>query len=191
LKKLPLRIVLPALAVAFFSILSIATTRQAHVIDWRGWQEPSGMKSMSESEDIGTPADVLLLSFNLPALIALLPLLPVGFWINSEIVLRSVWGLGAIEQWFLIGRSFDVRRGLTPPLQPPRLIWLHRLLFIAMIAVGGGVAGFGLFGMMRGHHSFWGMLMDASFLMWGTVLVVSAQRWKSASSSVGVPVLPL
>jgi hypothetical protein len=84
-------------------MLCFIATRQSGIIELGGWGASSKDLSGTEPVDIGTPADVLLLAFNLPALIALLPLFPLTFWIESEFVLRSAWGLAAVGQWFLIG----------------------------------------------------------------------------------------
>lgn len=180
MKRLSLRIVFPILAAVLFAILSFAATRQTHVIDLEGWGHSSTWGA--EPVDIGTPADVLLVYFNLPALIALLPLLPLTYWIDSEMVLRTAWGLGAVGQWYLIGRYFDTRRGLLLAGEPSRRVLLNKVLFgIAMIA-GSLVGGVGLFRAAAGHHSFWGVAVDAGFVFWGMVLVLAALRWRSSSS---------
>ncbi len=132
--------------------------------------------------DIGTPADVLLLAFNLPALISLLPLLPLTYWVESETVLRTAWGLAAVGQWFLIGRYFDIQRGILSAREPNRHILLKKLLFAITMAAGALVLGFGLFDAAGGHHAYWVMGMDASFVFWGLVFVIAALRWRSSSS---------
>src|ERR1035438_10114183 len=95
------RILLPVTAGLMFMTLCFATTRQSGIVDWGRWgpstDNPSGWGT--EYTDIGTPADVLRFAFNLPALMALLPLLPLTYWIQSEFVLRSAWGLAAVGQW--------------------------------------------------------------------------------------------
>jgi hypothetical protein len=184
LKRLSLRIVFPILAAVLFAILSFATARQTHVFDVRGWGHSSGAVGLpgEEQEDIGTPADVLLLAFNLPALIALFPLSPLGHWVDSEIALRTAWGVAAVGQWFLVGRFFDIRRRLLAAGKPSRRVWLNKVLFVIAMAAGGLVAGVGLFGAAQGHDSLWGAAMDASFVFWGLVFVVVALRWRSSSS---------
>ena len=174
----------PILAAVLFAILSFAATRQAHVVDIEGWGHSSGTEVAwgEEPVDIGTPADVLLLAFNLPALIALLPLLPLTYWVDSEMVLRTAWGLGAIGQWFLIGRYFDARRGLLPAGEPSHRVLLSKALFGITMAVGSLVAAVGLFRAVVGHHSIWGVAIDASFVLWGMVLVIVVLRWRSSSS---------
>jgi hypothetical protein len=91
-------------------MLCFLATQQSSIIELAGWGASSKdlIASGTEPVDIGMPADVLLLAFNLPALMALLPLFPLTFWIESEFVLRSAWGLAAVGQWFLIGRYFDI-----------------------------------------------------------------------------------
>ncbi len=71
-----LHILLPIAAGVLFAALCVAGIRQNHVIDIQGWSHPVGntVRWGEEPTDIGTPADVLLLALNLPALIALLPL---------------------------------------------------------------------------------------------------------------------
>jgi hypothetical protein len=110
------RIVLPIVTGLLFVVLCFAGSRQRGIVDLGRWgpsvENPGGWGT--EPTDIGTPADILLVAFNLPALIALVPLFPLTNWIESEFLLRSAWGLAAIGQWFLIGRYFDVRRGVLP-----------------------------------------------------------------------------
>ena len=90
------------MAAILFTLLSLATTRQTHIIDLEGWEHASNTDVSwgTKPVDIGTPADVLLLAFNLPALIALLPLSPLAYWVDSEMVLRTAWGLATVGQWF-------------------------------------------------------------------------------------------
>ena len=104
MKALPLRIVLPIAAVVCFVGLSLMASGQAHVLDKAGWSSDSRI-DWEEPEDIGTPADVLLLALNLPALIALLPLLPFAGWIESETVLRAFWAVGSAGQWFVVSSN--------------------------------------------------------------------------------------
>jgi hypothetical protein len=184
LKRLPLRLVSPIFAAVLFAILSFAATRQTHVVDLEGWGPRSGGEVAWDAEplDIGTPADILLLAFNLPALIALLPLLPLTYWVDSEIVLRGAWGLGAVGQWFLIGSYFDMRRGLLPAGKPRDWRLLSTMGSGITMVAGGLAFGVGLFRAVAGHDSFWAVTMDASFVFWGIVLVVVALRWRSSSS---------
>jgi len=167
-----------------FALLSVASLRQKHIIDRAGWEKFSDHQIAwgDEPVDIGTPADILLLVFNLPALIALLPLSPLTYWVDSEIVLRTAWGLGAVGQWFLIGRYWDTHRGLVPAWSPGSHVLLYRTLFGAMMAVGSVAAGLGVFGEASGHHSPWGIVSDASFVFWGIIFVMLALRWRSSSS---------
>jgi len=184
LKRVSLRIVFPILAAVLFAILSFAATRQNHVVDLEGWGHSSDTKISwgPEPVDIGPPADVVLLAFNLPSLIALLPLLPLTYWVDSEMVLRTAWGLGAVAQWFLIGSYFDTRRGLLSTGEPSRRVLLKKILVGITMVAGGLAFGVGLFRAAAGHHSFWAVAMDASFVFWGLVLVVVALRWRSSSS---------
>jgi hypothetical protein len=184
LKRLSLRILFPILAAVLFAMLSFARARQNHVFDARGWGHSSDTELFSgeESDDIGTPADVVLLAFNLPALIALLSLSPLACWVDSEIALRTAWGLAAVGQWFLVGCFFDTRRGLLRAGEPSRRVLLNKVLFVIAMVAGGLAAGAGLFGAARGHHSLWGEAMDASFVFWGLVFVIVALRWRSSSS---------
>lgn len=131
---------------------------------------------------MGTPADVLLLAFNLPALIALLPLSPLAHWVDSETVLRAIWGVASAGQWFLIGRYFDRRRGTVPAGEANRRVWLNKLLFLAMMIPGALLLGVGVYGTAIGHDSFWAFAIYASFIFWGLTFVISAVRWRSSSS---------
>jgi len=172
------------LAAVLFVSLSIAAIRQQHIVDLPGWEKLSDHEIAwgNEPVDIGSPADVLLLAFSLPSLIALLPLLPLTYWVDSEIVLRTVWGVGAVGQWFLIGRYLDARRGLVPRWTPSCHVLLNKALFGVTVAMGSLVAGGGVFGEASGHHSFWGVARDACFVFWGIVLVFLAFRWRSSLS---------
>ncbi len=100
-------------------------------------------------------------------------------------MLRTAWGLSAVGQWFLIGRYLDARRGLVPPWGPNRHVWLNKALFGVTTAAGSVIAGAGLFGEASGHHSFWGVAIDTSFVFWGIVLVFLAFRWRSSWSWAG------
>jgi len=184
LKSLSLRIVFPIVAAVLFAILSFSTTRQTHIIDLEGWEHTSNTDVSwgAEPVDIGTPADVLLLAFNLPALIALLPLSPLAYWVDSEMVLRTAWGVAAVGQWFLIGRYFDTRRGLLSAGEPSRRVLLNKLLFGITMVAGGLALGTGLVRAAAGHHSFWAVAMDASFVFWGLVLGIAGLRWRASSS---------
>ena len=136
----------------------------------------------TEPVDIGTPADILLLAFNLPALIALFPLLPLTYWIESEFVLRSAWGLAAVGQWFLIGRYFDILgRGLLPRSQPSSPVWLKKILFNLTMVAGALSLGMGLYS-VAGRSSIWGIGVAASFVFWGLTLLIFALRWRASSA---------
>lgn len=179
------------LAAVLFSILSFAAKRQAHIIDQEGWGHPE-IAWGAEPVDMGTPSDILLLLLNLPALIALLPLLPLTYWVDSEMVLRAVWGLGAIAQWFVIGRHFDIRRGLLLAGAPSRRLLLRKVLVNVVIAAGGLVFAEGFFSAVVGRHSVWALIVDASFLFWGMLVVIIALRWRSAiQESEHLDLLPL
>jgi hypothetical protein len=182
LKRLPLRIAFPILASVLFVILSFVNTRQFHVIELQGWGHYEGWGQ--GPVDIGTPANILLVAFNLPALIALLPLVPLTHWveIDSEMVIRAVWGLGAVGQWFLIGSYLDMHRGLLSACKPIPRVWINKVLFGIAMLTGGAVTGFGIFTAVEGPQSAWGFLMDASFVFWGLVFVIVALRWRSNSS---------
>lgn len=189
--RFSLRIAFPISAAILFGVLSFATTRQAHVLDRQGWGNSPGTDIDWEGPvDIGTPADVLLLALYLPALVALLPLSPITYWVDSEVVLRAAWCISAIGQWFLIGRYFDIRRGLISAGNPNRRVLLHEMLFGITIVAGSLTAGMGLFEAAKGH-SLWGLVMTASVVFWGLVLVVSALRWRSSSSRVRAQFNPL
>jgi hypothetical protein len=164
-------------------MLCFLAARQSSIVELGRWGSSSkdAIAWGTEPVDIGTPADVLLLAFNLPALIALLPLLPLTYWIESEFVLRGAWGLAAVGQWFLIGRYFDIRRGLLPVGQPSSPLWLKKILFnIAMVA-GALSLGMGLYS-VAGHSSVWGIGMAASCVLWGFTLLIFALRWRASSA---------
>ena len=164
-------------------MLCFLAARQCGIIEWGGWGSSSkdAIAWGTEPVDIGTPADVLLLAFNLPALIALLPLLPLTYWVESEFVLRGAWGLAAVGQWFLIGRYFDIRRGLLPVGQPSSPLWLKKSLFNITMAAGALSLGMGLYS-VAGHSSIWGIGMAASFVFWGFTLLIFALRWRASSA---------
>jgi hypothetical protein len=165
-------------------MLCFVATRQSGIIELGGWRSSSkdALASTTEPVDIGTPADVLILAFNLPALIALLPLLPLTYWIESEFVLRSAWGLAAVGQWFLIGRYFDIRRGLLPTGQPSLPLWLKKALFNIIMVAGALALGMGLYSIAAGHSSIWGIGMAASLLFWGFTLLIFVLRWRASSA---------
>lgn len=140
------------------------------------------LASGTEPVDIGTPADVLLLAINLPALIALLPLMPLTYWIESEFVLRGAWCLATVGQWFLIGRYFDIRRGLLPAGQPTLPLRLKKVLFNITMVTGALALGAGLYSVAAGHTSIWGIGMAASLVFWGFTLLVFALRWRASSA---------
>jgi hypothetical protein len=164
-------------------MMCFLATRQSGIIELAGWGASSKdlIASGTEPVDIGTPADVLLLAFNLPALMALLPLFPLTFWIESEFVFRSAWGLAAVGQWFLIGRYFDIRRGLLPAGQPSPPLWLKKVLFNITIVAGALALGAGLYS-VAGHSSIWGIGMAASFVFWGFTFLIFALRWRVSSA---------
>jgi hypothetical protein len=134
-------------------MLCFVATRQSGIIELGGWGASSkdALASVREPVDIGTPADVLLLAFNLPALIALLPLFALTYWIESGFVLRSAWGLAAVGQWFLIGRCFDIRPGLLPAGQPSLPLWLKKALFNITMVARALALGRGLYSVAAGH----------------------------------------
>jgi len=154
--------------------LCLAATRQRGIVEnASGWG--------GEPTDIGTPADILLLAFNLPALMALLPLFPLTDWIESEFILRGAWGLAALGQWFLIGRYFDIRRGLVSEGKPKLPTWLRKVSFSVITAGGALALGLGLYSLV-GHNTVWGIGMAASFIIWGFVLLIFALRWRASAS---------
>ena len=177
------RILLPIAAGLMFLTLCFATTRQTGIIDRGRWGPSTENLSGwgTESADIGTPADILLLAFNLPALIALLPLLPLTYWIESEFVLRSAWGMAAVGQWFLIGRCFDIRHGLLAAGKPTLRPWFRKVLFSLTMVAGALALGIGLYSIV-GHSTIWGLGMTASFIFWGLTLLILALRWRASST---------
>jgi len=136
LNAISLRIFLPIAAGVSFAALCFAGAGRSHVIDIPGWSHSAGntIGWGQEPTDIGTPGDVLLLAFNLPALIALLPLSPLAYWIHSEIVLRSAWGLASVGQWLLIWRYFDIRCGLLAQSEWNLKLPLKKVMFGADFA---------------------------------------------------------
>jgi hypothetical protein len=187
LRRPSLRIALPTVAGLLFLVLCFVATRQRGIIELGAWRAPSkdALAPGMEPVDIGPPADVLLFAFNLPALIALLPLLPLTYWIESEFVLRSAWGLAAVGQWFLIGRYFDVRRGLLPSGQPNLPQWLKKFLFNISIVAGALALGVGVYSLWSGHTGIWGIGMAASFVFWGFTLLIFALRWRASAAWAG------
>ena len=181
--RLSLRIALPIVAGLWFVMLCFLSARQSGIIEWGGWgwSSKDAIAWGTEPVDIGTPADVLLLAFNLPALIALLPLLPLTYWVESELVLRGAWGLAAVGQWFLIGRSFDIRRGLLPVGRPSSPPWLKKILFSITMVAEALLLGIGLYS-VAGHSSIWGIGMAASFVFWGFTLLILALRRRASSA---------
>src|ERR1700745_2927939 len=117
---------LPIMAAIAFAILSFATAIQNNVIEIDN-RTPASSGAVGWGEgptDSGTPADALLLLLGFPALIALIPLSPLAYWADvSEPVLRTAWGLAVVGQWFLIGRCFDVQRGLVLRRQSGERAW--------------------------------------------------------------------
>ena len=188
MKKLPLRVPLPILAAVAFAILSFATTIQAHVIEIR-YPTPSPHGAIGWGEgptDIGTPADALLLALDFPALIVLIPLSPLAYWADfSETALRTAWGLAVVGQWLLIGRYFDVQRGLLWRSPPVRRVWLDKLLFGTAMVVGAlmAVAGLlSLLGCILDHLGVWSFVIYAGMTFWGSAAVMGTLRWRSSSS---------
>ena len=179
-----LRVFLPIAAGVSFAALCIAGTRQNHVIDIPGWSHSVGntVRWGEEPTDIGTPGDVLLLALNFPALIALLPLSPLAYWIESEIVLRIAWGLAAVGQWYLIGRYFDIRRGLVARNEWNLKLSLKKLVFNAAMVAGAIALGMGSFSIAVGHSSPWAFVWDTGFVLWGLAFLIVALRWRSSSA---------
>lgn len=183
-KSVALRIVLPLVAGALFALLSVASAHESHVIDEGGWGSHSDATAVGWDEEpvnIGTPAQILLLIIYLQALIALLPLLPLTYWIDSEIVLSAAWCLGGMGQWFLIGRYFDIRRRILSPRVPNPRPLLRNLSFVLAMTIGGATFGVGVSRAATGHHSFWACAMDAGFVFWGIVFVIVALRLRSSA----------
>lgn len=176
MKRLSLRVFFPIVAGLLFTILCFAASRENHILEVAGWTR-SGWE---EPVDIGTPADVLLLTFNLPAFICLLPLLPLTYWIESELVLRIAWCLVAVVQWFLIGRYFDVQRRTLPVPRESHGLLLKKLVFAIVMILGAMTLGFGLFSAAQGHYAIWAIVMDAGFIGWGLIFVIGALRWRSS-----------
>jgi hypothetical protein len=179
-----LRILLPIAAGMLFAVLCVAGIRQNHVIDIPGWSHPVGntVRWGEEPTDIGTPGDVLLMALNLPALIALFPLSPLAYWIESEIVLRIAWGLASVGQWYLIGRYFDIRRGLVARSEWNLKLSLKKVVFIAAMVVGAIALGTGGSSIALGHSSPWAFGWDTCFVFWGMVFLIVALRWRSSSA---------
>jgi hypothetical protein len=176
LNRLPLRVFFPIVAGLLFAILCFAASRENQILDVAGWTH-SGWE---EPVDIGTPADVLLLIFSLPALICLLPLLSLTYWIESELVLRTAWGLVAVVQWFLIGRYFDIRQRTLPVRGMGHGLLLRKLVFATAMTAGAMTLGCGLFNAAQGHYALWAMVMDGGFIVWGLIFVIASLRWRSS-----------
>jgi hypothetical protein len=188
LKKLTLRALLPILAAVAFAMLSFATTIQTHIIEIDN-RTPSSNGAIGWREgptDIGTPADALLLVLGFPALIALIPLSPLAYWADSsETVLRTVWGLAVVGQSLLIGRYFDVQRGLLSHSHPQRRVWLNKLLFGTAMLVGAPMAVAGLLSLLAcvlDHLGVCSFVIYAGMTFWGSAAVMGALRWRSSSS---------
>jgi hypothetical protein len=154
------------------------------VIDIPGWSHSAGntIGWGQEPTDIGTPGDILLWAFNLPALITLLPLSPLSYWIHSEIVLRSAWGLASVGQWFLIGRYRDIRRGLLARSEWNLKLPLKKVVFGASMVTGAIALGTGAYSIVAGHSSPWAFVWDTSFVFWGMALMIFALRWRSSAA---------
>lgn len=175
---------LPIAAGVLFAVLSVARARQNHVIDIPGWSHAVGNTIAwgEEPTDIGAPADVLLLALNLPALIALLPLFPLAYWIESEIVFRIAWGGASLGQWYLIGRYFDIRRGLLAQRDWNAKLPLKKALFGTCMVTGAIALGTGGFSIASGHSSPWAFVWGSSFVLWGMALMILSLRWRSSSA---------
>jgi hypothetical protein len=179
-----LRIFLPIAGGVLFAALCVAGARQNHVTDIRGWSHPVGNTLWwgQEPTDIGTPGDILLLALNLPALIALFPLAPLAYWNQSEIVLRTVWGLASVGQWYLIGRYFDIRHGLLAKSDWNLKLPLKKMLFGAGMVTGAIGLVTGGVSIAAGHSSPWAFVWGTSFVLWGMALMILALRWRSSSA---------
>lgn len=189
LKTPPFRIVLPIVAGIFFVTLSWVSFHSRPVVDQPGWGNPETAVVIIDDdapEDIGPPSDLVLIALNLPAgVVAVISFLPLVFLadFHNEMVLRTLWGLAAVGQWFLIGRFFDGRRGQLSVRRPSRQFLIRKALFFAMMVVGSFLVGFGIYAETLGHSSLWAVAMFASFAFWGILLVVAALRWRSSSAS--------
>jgi len=188
LKKLPLRVLLPILAAVAFAILSFATTIQTHIIETDN-RTPSSNGAVGWGDgptDIGTPADALLLVLGFPALIALIPLRPLAYWADfSEPVLLAAWGLAVVGQWLLIGRYFDVQRGLLSRSQPDGHVWRDKLLFGTAMLVGAPAATAGFLSLLAcilDHLGLWSVVIYGGMTFWGSAAVMGALRSRSSSS---------
>lgn len=186
-RTIPLRILLPIAAGVSFTAFCFAAARENHVIDISGWNHSSGnmLGWGQEPTDIGAPCDTLLLAINLPALIALLPLLPLGYWIQSEVLARTAWGLASIGQWYLIGRYFDVSRGLLAQSEWKVGLRFKKVLFSVSMTAGAITLVAGSFSIAAGHSSPWAFLWDISLAFWGIALMTLALRWRSSSAWSG------
>jgi hypothetical protein len=186
LKRVPRRVVLPVIAGVAFVSLSWFAIRQGHITDTAGWSHSSqiGVAWGPEPTDIGPPADVLLRAFNLPALIALFPLFPLTYLIESEVLLRGAWGLVAVGQWFLIGCYFDRTRGLIRDLSWNVNVTAKKVLCNVTIIAGGLTLGVGAYSAIAGHSSVWAAAGDASFVFWGSVLFIYGLQWRSYLASL-------
>jgi len=109
---------------------------RGHPAEWDGRRGTSGTVCRKppavgelDSVDIGTPADSLLLVFNLSAFMALLASFPLTYWMNPNLCFAAQWGLIAVGPWFLVGRYFDIRRGLVAVGKPKLPTWLRKVLF--------------------------------------------------------------
>lgn len=176
------------LAAGAFAILAFATAIQTHVIEIDN-RTPSSNGAIGWGEgptDIGTPADALLLVLGFPALIALIPLSPLAYWVDfSESALRTAWGLAVVGQWLLIGRYFDIQRGLLARSQPGERVWRDKLLFGTAMVVGAPMAVGGLFGLLAcilDHLGVWSFVIYAGMTFWGSAAIMGALRWRSSSS---------
>ena len=102
-----------------------------------------------------------------------------------DTVLRTAWGLAVVGQWLLIGRTFDVRRGLLSRSHPGERIWLDKLLFGTAMVVGAPLAVGGPLGLLASildHLGVWSFVIYSGMTFWGSAAVMGALRWRSSSS---------
>ena len=88
----------------------------------------------------------------------------------------------SVGQWYLIGRYFDIRRGLFAQSEWNLKLPLKRVLFGAVMVTGAIALGTGGFSIASGHSSPWAFIWDTSFVLWGMALMIFALRWRSSSA---------